>query len=95
MMYCSTCYYPALSVNNRTRLFKISHIAAKIIGLPTPMLSQMIDHAILKKSRAVAAESDHPLFICFHFLPVSKKISLHTMQNGWSFVPVKIIMLNK
>ena len=57
VMYCSTCYYPALSVSNRTRLLKISHVAAKTIGLPTPMLSQMINHAILKKARVVAAES--------------------------------------
>ena len=56
IMYCSICYYPALSASNRTRLLKISHAAAKIIDLPTPMLSQMTDHAILKKARAVAAE---------------------------------------
>ena len=37
-IYCSTFYYPALSVNNRTKLLKISHVAAKIIGLPTPTL---------------------------------------------------------
>ena len=30
--YCSTCYYPALSVKNRDRLLKISHVSAKIIG---------------------------------------------------------------
>ena len=60
-MSCSMCYYPALSVGNRTSLLKKSYFAAKIIGLPTPMLPQMIDHAILKKARAVAAESDHPL----------------------------------
>ena len=68
IMYCSTCYYPALSIGNRTRLLKISHVAAKIIGLPTSMLSEMIDHAILKKARAIAAESDHPLFTYFYVL---------------------------
>ena len=60
-MYCSNCYYPDLSVSNRTKLLNISQVAAKIIGLPTPMLAQMIDLAILKKACAVAAESDHPL----------------------------------
>ena len=69
MMYCSTCYYPALSVGNRTRLLKISHHAGKIIDLPKPMLSQTIDHVILKKARAVAAESDHPLFTYVYVLP--------------------------
>ena len=57
-MYYSTCYYPAFSLNKCNMLLKISYVAAKIIGLPTgPMLSQMIDHAISKKARAVAAES--------------------------------------
>ena len=39
IMYSSTCYYPALSVSNRyrTRLLTISHVAPKIIGLPTPI----------------------------------------------------------
>ena len=44
------------------------HIAAKITGLHTPMLTQMIEHVILKKARAVSAESDHLLFIYFHVL---------------------------
>ena len=48
LTYCSICYYPALSVKKRNRLLKISHVSAKIIGLPTPKLSEIIDHAILK-----------------------------------------------
>ena len=55
-------YHPALSVSNLTKLLNISHIAAKIIALPTPMLSHMIDHAILNKAYAVTTESDHLLF---------------------------------
>ena len=46
------------------------------------MLSEIIDHAILKKARAVATESDHPLSAFFHVLPSRR-----------SFVPVAIIML--
>ena len=76
-MYCSTSLFPALSVSSRTRLLKISHVAAKIIGLPTPKLS-----AILKKARAVAAESDHTLFTLCSFSSVSKQISLNKMQKG-------------
>ena len=83
IMYCSTCYYPALSVGNRTRLLKCSHVDARVVGLLTPMLSEMIDLAILKKVRAVAAESDHPLITYFHVnSSVSKELSLHKMQNG-------------
>ena len=95
--YCSICYYPALSVKNRNRLLKISHVSAKIIGLPTPMLSEIIDHAILKKARAVATESDHPLSTFFHVLPSRRRyrcIKCKTSRYSRSFVPVAIRMLN-
>ena len=95
--YCSICYYPALSVKNRNRLLKISHVSAKIIGLPTPMLSEIIDHAILKKARAVATESDHPLSTFFHVLPSRRRyrcIKCKTSRYSRNFVPVAIRMLN-
>ena len=94
LAYCSICYYPALSVN---RLLKISHVSAKIIGLPTPKLSEIIDHAILKKARAVATESDHPLSTFFHVLPSQRRyrcIKCKTSRYSRSFVPVAIRMLN-
>ena len=34
-------------------------------GLPTPMLSEMVDRAILTKARVVIADSDHALHITF------------------------------
>ena len=89
--YCSICYNPALSVKNRNRLLKMSHVSAKIIGLPTPMLSEIIDHAILKKARAVATESDHPLSTFFHVLPSQRRyrcIRCKTSRYSRSFVPV-------
>ena len=95
--YCSICYYPALSVKNHNRLLKISHVSAKIIGLPTPMLSEIIDHAILKKARAVATESYHPLSTFFHVLPSRRRyrcIKCKTSRYSRSFVPVAIRMLN-
>ena len=95
--YCSICYYPGLSVKNRNRLLKISHVSAKIIGLPTPMLSKIIDHAILKKARAVATECDHPLSTFFHVLPSRRRyhcIKCKTSRYSRSFVPVAIRMLN-
>jgi len=78
--YCSMCYYPALSVSNHTKLLKISHVAAKFIGLPSPMLSEVIDCAILKK--AVVAECDHPLFIYFHVHLSRSRYRCIKMQNG-------------
>ena len=97
LTYCSICYYPALSVKNRNRLLKISHVSAKIIGLPTPKLSEIIDHAILKKARAVATESDQPLSTFFHVLPSQRRyrcIKCKTCRYSRSFVPVAIRMLN-
>ena len=93
--YCSICYYPALSVKNRNRLLKISHVSAKIIGLPTPMLSEIIDHAILKKARAT--ESDHPLSTFSHVLPSRRRyrcIKCKTSRYSRCFVLVAIRMLN-
>jgi len=40
-------YYPALFGSNRNRRLNISHVAAKIIGLPTPTLSEMIDQQLV------------------------------------------------
>ena len=75
----------------------ISHVSAKIIGLPTPMLSEIIDHAIFKRARAVATESDHPLSTFFHVLPSRRRyrcIKCKTSRYSRSFVPVAIRMLN-
>ena len=97
LTYCSICYYPALSVKNCNRLLKISHVSAKIIGLPIPKLSEIIDHAILKKARAVATESDHPLSTFFHVLPSQRRyrcMKCKTYRYSRSFVPVAIRMLN-
>ena len=97
LTYCSICYYPALSVKNRNKLLKISHVSAKIIGLPTPKLSEIINHAILKKAWAVATESDHPLSTFFHVLPSQRRyrcIKCKTCRFSRNFVPVAIRMLN-
>ena len=95
--YCSICYYTALSVKNRNSLLKITHVSAKITGLPTPMLSEIIDHAILRKACAVATESDHPLSTFFHVLPSRRRyrcIKCKTSRYSRSFVLVAIRMLN-
>ena len=97
--YCSICYYSALSLKNRNRLLKMSHVSAKIIGLPTPMamLSKIIDHAILKKAGPDATESDHPLSEFFHvFLSQSRYrcIKCTISRYSKSFVSVSIRMLN-
>ena len=57
----------------------------------------IIDHAILKKARAVATESEHPLCTFFHVLPSRRRypyIKCKTSRYSRSFVPVAIRMLN-
>ena len=79
------------------RLLKISHVSAKIVGLPTPMLSERIDHAILTKAHTVTTESDHPLSTFFHVLLSQSKhrcIKCKISRYSRSFVPVAIRMLN-
>ena len=69
----------------------------QIIGLPTPKLTEIIDHAILKKAHAVATESDHPLSTFFHVLPSQRRyrcIKCKTCRYSRSFVPMAIRMLN-
>ena len=60
------------------------------------MLSEISDHAILKKARAVATESDHPLSMFFHVLSSQRRyrIKCKTSRYSRSFVPLAIIMLN-
>ena len=89
--YCSICYYPALSVKYRNRFLKISHVSAKIIGLPTPILSEIIDHAILKKARAVATESDHPLSTFFHVRPSQRRFRCIKCKTSRYYRSVRVL----
>ena len=97
LTYFSMCCYPALSVKNRNRLLKMLNVSAKIIGLSKPKFSEKIDHAILKKARAVASESEHPPCTFFHVLPSQRRyrcIKCKTSRYSRNFVPVAIRMVN-
>ena len=80
-------------------LLKSSHVAAKIIGLPTPMLSKIINNAKLRKARAVAVESDHPLHVYFHVPPSAGGrdwcMKCKTVYYSRSFVLAVTRMLNQ
>ena len=79
--YCSICCYPAVFVSNCNRLLKISHVSIKIISFPTPVLSEMIDPAILRKTHAVAADSDHPPHPGFPVLQIKSNQILFRNNN--------------
>ncbi|KAK2187155.1 hypothetical protein NP493_173g01013 [Ridgeia piscesae] len=51
LTYCSICYYPALSVKNRNRVSENLTCFCQDQCLPTPKLTEIIDHAMLKKAQ--------------------------------------------
>ena len=97
LTYCNICYFPLLSVANRNKLLKVSNTAAKIIGLPTPSLSQLCEVATLRKARALADETDHPLSEYFCLLPSGRRyrcMKCSKARFNKSFVPAAIRALN-
>ncbi|KAJ0008551.1 hypothetical protein NQD34_015966 [Periophthalmus magnuspinnatus] len=60
LLYCSTCFYNMLTVKNRTKLIKVTHIPAKIIGLPTPNLTDLNNRAIGRFALATGLHSPPP-----------------------------------
>ena len=73
-----------------------NYVAPNVV-LSISISYQLFDHAILKKARAVATESDHPLSTFFHVLPSRRRyrcIKCKTSRYSRSFVPVAIRMLN-
>ena len=80
---CNACYYTVFKDDMQTEICR---------GACT-VNSQKIEHAILKKARAVAAESDHPFFTYFHVLRRRYHcIKCKTARYSRSFVPVAIRM---
>ena len=50
-----------MSVSNKNMLLRIYKTASKIIGLPTQPVSQLTEHAMVRKAHAVASDPAHPL----------------------------------
>lgn len=97
LTYCNTCFFPMLSVSNRNKLLKVAHVASKIIGLPTPSLSDLNGRATLRKARAIAADTDHPLHSYFELLPSGRRyrcIKCSKTRYSGSFVPQAVKALN-
>ena len=97
MTYCNVCYFSLLSVVNRNKLLKISHTASKIIGRPTPVLSELADNTIVRKARAITADVNHPLYSCFEMLPSGRRyrcLKCSKLRFSKSFVPTAIRKLN-
>ncbi len=59
-LYCSTCFFSMLSATNWVKVTNITSTAAKIIGLPTPNLSELNCTAITRIASTTAQDITHP-----------------------------------
>ena len=97
LTYCAACFFPMLSVSDTNRITKVAHVASKIIGLPTPALSTLTENATLRKGRAIAADTSHPLNKHFEVLPSGRRyrcLMCHKVRYTKSFVPNAVRCLN-
>ena len=62
-----------LSVKNRTKLMRITSIAAKIIGLPTPNLTELNNQATTRIANSIAQDITHPLHEYLTPLPSGRR----------------------
>ena len=98
LLYCSPCFYNMLTVSNRNKLIRITHRASKIIGLPTPNLSDLNNRAIARKASIIAHDPSHPLNPYFTLLPSGRRYRTLIWKRARfdrSFVPSAISSLNK
>ena len=98
LTYCSICVFPLLSLSNRNKLLRFTNIASKVIGLPTPSLPHLTEHACIRKARAIERDPEHPLSHHFEFLPSGRRfrsIKCNTHRFRQSFIPHAITLLNK
>jgi len=73
LLYCSICYFDILTVTNKNKLTRITKNASKIIGLPTPNLSDLNRKAMLRKAQKIVHDISHPLNRFFTLLPSGRR----------------------
>ena len=80
LLYCSTCFFTMLSVTNRAKLTCITNTAAKIIGLPTPNLTELNKKSI-KLNSTRHHSSTAPIH---HPVTLRAQVQNHQVQQGSS-----------
>ncbi len=70
---CSTCLYNMFSVKNWTKLTHITCTATRIIGLPTPNLTELNNRAITRIALSIEQDSKHPLDEHLALLPSGRR----------------------
>ncbi len=97
LLYCSSCFYNMLSVKNRSKLTKVSNIAAKVIGLSTPNLTELNNRAITRIAISIEQDSTHPLNEYLDPLPSGRRyraMRCRRARFGRSLIPSAITYLN-
>ncbi len=97
LLYCSPGFSNMLSISNRNKLTKITHIASKIINHPTPILTELNLRAVTCLARAITVDPDHPLHPHFTLLPSGRRyrtLRWRRARFNKSFVPSAISALN-
>jgi len=97
LLYCSICFFHMLTVTNRVKLTRITHTAAKTIGLPTPNLTELNNKAIARIATSIEQDITNPLNL--HLIPLPSGRRYRTMRCrrarlGRSLVPAAIACLN-
>ncbi len=96
-MYGAICFFHMLTVVNRNKLLQIPNLASKIIGIPTPKLSDCVTSATIRKAHIILNDPDHPLHRYFILLPSGRRYRLPMCKRtnfSKSFVPTAIRALN-
>ena len=97
LLYCSACYFTILSMPNRNKLYSITRIASKIIGLPIPTLADMNNKAITRLALSIISDTEHPLYRYFNLMPSGRRyrsLKWEKVRFSRSFVPTAIAALN-
>ena len=97
LLYCSTCFYTMLSVTNRAKLTRITNTAAKIIGLPTPNLTELNNRSITRLANTIVQDITHPLNQYIIPLPSGRRYRTTRFRRarfGKSLIPAAIAALN-
>lgn len=97
LLYCSTCFFNIITVKNRSKLTSISRKASKIIGLPTPILTDMNSKAIVHIASTIEQDINHPLN--HHLIPLPSGLRYRTLccrraRLARSLIPSTIETLN-
>ena len=85
-----------LSVKNMVKLTKVSNIAAKVIGPPTPNLIELNNTAIGRFAISVELDSTHPLNEYLAPLPSGRRyrvLRCRRARFGRSLIPQSLSIL--